>query len=89
MVGSTLGQYRSLEKIGVGGMGEVYRAENPNPGREVAIKVLPEDLAPDPERLGVLLSSNLLRAAPGRRTTLVANLRHHTDPNFSMQETPE
>ncbi len=51
MVGTTLSHYKVLEKIGEGGMGEVYRAEDTNLSREVAIKVLPEQFTQDPQRL--------------------------------------
>jgi len=49
--GTKLGPYEILSAIGAGGMGEVYRAHDPRIGRDVAIKVLPPDLASDPERL--------------------------------------
>jgi TolB-like protein/Tfp pilus assembly protein PilF len=51
LVGRRLGSYEMLSPIGAGGMGEVYRARDLKLGREVAIKVLPEDLASDPDRL--------------------------------------
>jgi len=46
----TLGQYKILDRIGAGGMGEVYRARDTRLGRTVAIKVLPADVADVPER---------------------------------------
>ncbi len=49
--GERLGPYEILAAIGAGGMGEVYRAHDSKLGRDVAIKVLPEVFAHDPERL--------------------------------------
>ena len=49
--GSRIGPYEVSAQIGAGGMGEVYRATDTKLKRQVAIKVLPEALAGDPERL--------------------------------------
>ncbi len=70
MIGTTLSHYKVLEKIGQGGMGEVYRAEDTNLSREVAIKVLPEQFTQDPQRL----------ARFEREAKLLAQLNH---PNIA------
>jgi len=49
--GTRIGGCEVLGAIGAGGMGEVYRARDVNLGREVAVKILPEAFASDPERV--------------------------------------
>src|ERR1700730_16275091 len=49
--GNRLGPYEIVTALGAGGMGEVYRARDPKLQRDVAIKVLPDTVAHDPERL--------------------------------------
>src|SRR5712691_13311162 len=68
--GTRLGPYEVLAPIGAGGMGEVYRARDTKLKREVALKVLPEAFANDPERMArfqreaeVLASLNHLNIA--------------------------
>ena len=69
--GDKLGPYEILAPIGAGGMGEVYRAKDTKLDREVAIKVLPESLAHDPDRL----------ARFEREAKVLASLNH---PNIAQ-----
>ena len=70
MIGTSLSHYRITEKLGQGGMGEVYRAEDTNLSRQVAIEVLPDEFANDTERL----------ARFEREAKLLASLNH---PNIA------
>src|SRR5271166_1488750 len=69
--GTRIGSYEILASIGAGGMGEVYRAKDTKLDREVAIKVLPDALAPDPDRL----------ARFEREAKVLASLNH---PNIAQ-----
>jgi serine/threonine protein kinase len=79
MIGTRLGSYEVMAKLGEGGMGEVYRATDTNLKRQVAIKVLPAAVAADVDRL----------ARFQREAELLAALNH---PNIAaihgLEKTP-
>jgi eukaryotic-like serine/threonine-protein kinase len=75
--GSQLGTFEILEPIGIGGMGEVYRARDMKLGREVAIKILPPHLTAAPER----------RARFAREARVLAALNHpHIGAIYGLEE---
>ncbi len=90
MIGRTLSHFKITAKLGEGGMGEVYRATDAKLGREVAIKILPEAVSAEPERL----------ARFDREARVLASLNHasiaaiysfeHEDPvHFLVMELAE
>ena len=73
--GTKLGHYEVVSSLGAGGMGEVYRARDTKLGREVAIKLLLEEVSADPERL----------ARFDREARVLASLNH---PNIARYLVP-
>ncbi|MCH7823398.1 MAG: protein kinase [Acidobacteria bacterium] len=87
MIGESLGPYKILEPLGAGGMGEVYLAEDTRLDRKVAIKVLPEEFAGDPQR--VARFEREARAAAALNHPHIATIHdvgHEGDTHFIVQE---
>ncbi len=90
MVGKTLGHYEIIEPLGAGGMGEVYRARDTKLDRDVAIKVLPEDFATDPERLARFeREAKLLAALNHPNIAAIYGLEDAGEINFLAMELAE
>ncbi len=62
--GTRLGVFEILAPLGKGGMGEVYRAKDTNLEREVAVKILPEEMAKRPERMAYSGAGQTSAASP-------------------------
>jgi serine/threonine-protein kinase len=79
VIGESIGHYRILAKVGEGGMGEVYRARDSKLQRDVAIKILPNTFASDPDRL--------MRFE--REAKTLASLNHaHIGQIYGVEDTP-
>ncbi len=79
MVGTIISHYKVLEKIGQGGMGEVYRATDTKLNRDVALKILPEQFASDSQRMGRFQ----------REAEVLASLDHpNTQPSSPPSQLP-
>jgi serine/threonine protein kinase len=90
MIGTTLGHYRITAKIGEGGMGEVYRANDERLDRDVAIKVLPEAVAEDPQRLARFeREAKLLASLSHQNVATLYGLEEHEEQRFLVMELAE
>jgi eukaryotic-like serine/threonine-protein kinase len=79
VIGRSIGPYEVTAKLGEGGMGEVYRARDTKLGRDVALKILPEAFASDPDRL--------MRFEREART--LASLNHpHIAQVYGIEDSP-
>ncbi len=90
MVGTSLGPYNIIEPLGAGGMGEVYLAEDTRLSRKVAVKVLPEALAADAERLARLeREARVLAQLNHPNVAAIHGLEEHDDRLLLIMEYAE
>jgi len=85
--GTRLGSYEVLGPIGSGGMGEVYRAHDTKLGRDVAVKVLPEAFAHDPERLSRFQrEAKMLASLNHPNIATIHGLEHSNGTHYLVME---
>jgi Tol biopolymer transport system component len=90
MIGTTLSHFKITAKLGEGGMGEVYRAEDTKLGREVAIKVLPELFAQDAERMARFSrEAQVLASLNHPNIAAIYQVEHDGDRHFLVMELVE
>src|SRR3972149_5550519 len=88
--GTHLGPYEITALIGAGGMGEVYRAHDTKLGRDVAIKVLPEQFAREPERLARFQrEAKMLAALNHPNIAAIYGLEQSGGPHYLVMELVE
>ncbi len=90
MIGQTVAHYTILDKLGEGGMGEVWRAEDTKLGRQVAIKVLPEGFTEDAERLARFeREARVLAAFEHPRIASIYGLEEHEGRKLLIMQVAE
>jgi serine/threonine protein kinase len=90
LIGQTLDHFRIVEKIGEGGMGEVFRAHDERLDRDVAIKVLPEAVAQDSDRLARFeREAKLLASLSHQNIATLYGLEEHDGRRFLVMELVE
>jgi len=88
--GDRLGRYEILGALGAGGMGEVYRAKDTELDRDVAIKVLPEGMAQDPDRIARFeREARLLASLSHQNIATLHGLEEHEGQRFLIMELAE
>ena len=87
MTGQTISHYRVISKLGVGGMGEVYLAEDAQLRRRVALKILPPDLASNQDRMRRFIQEAQAAAALNHPNIAhIYEIGEHNGTNFIAME---
>ena len=88
--GTRLGHYEVLSSLGAGGMGEVYRAKDTKLGREVAVKLLLDEVSSDPERLARFeREARMLASLNHNNIATLYGFEREGDTNFLVMEMVE
>ena len=85
--GTRLGPYEIVAPVGSGGMGEVYRARDTKLKREIAIKILPEEFSPDPDRVNRFQrEAEVLASLNHPNIAHIYEIGEHDEVNFIAME---